>query len=104
MADRLTTAIRSLRNLTLFFIAGTAVGAYGAYGSEHAKIEHLESLSDRGIVSAMDIDHNRYRYACIDAAVALDLQQRAIQHDEEMAAALAASEAFPKLKKAKVTR
>ena len=86
MTENINAAIRSFRNLTIFFIAGAAVGAYGEYGIAHAKIEHLESLSDRGIVSAMDIDHNRYRYACIDAAVALDLQQRAIAHDEQLAA------------------
>ncbi len=81
--------LRHLRMLSLVFLAGGATGAYAAYGYEHQATEHLASLADRGYCAAKDVDHNRYWYACQDAAVALELQSRAIQHDEETAAILA---------------
>ena len=88
--------LHTSRWCTLWFLAGTAVGAYNAYSFEHGTLKHLESLVfDRGYCGDWDVDHNRHVYPCRDAAVAMDLQAKAVEYDRETAAILKDLQAKP---------
>jgi hypothetical protein len=78
----------TVRRVTIAFIVGGGVGAYGSYNLEHYNTEHLGSLADRGYCAARDVDHNRYWYACQDAFIAAQLQQQDAARAQESLAAI----------------
>ncbi len=66
---------------------GAAGGAWSVYQYVHAPFVH--AVVDRGFCGQRDPFNTAFMYNCRDAAVAMTLQQQAIEHDQEAAAILA---------------
>ncbi len=78
---------------------GAAGGSYAVYQYVHAPFVH--AVVDRGFCGQRDPFNTAFMYNCRDAAVAMTLQQQAIEHDQEAAAILADMSAKPPSKRGK---
>jgi hypothetical protein len=92
---------RTTKMLVWTFLSGAAAGAYGAYDYAYKPLER--AVIDRGYCGDRDnVFGWPHMYDCRDSAIAMDLQAKAIERDQEQAAILAdMQKTQPKLVKAK---
>lgn len=76
------------KRLCMAYLLGAAMGAYYVYNLEHRVTEHLKDIAARGWCGQRDIEQTLYWFACQDAAIANELNQRDMAHDQETAAIL----------------
>lgn len=70
---------------TLVFLAGTIVGAYGLYNKVLLPFE--TAVIDQGYCGDRDLVFGfPHMYGCRDSLAAMELQQRSIQYDHDLAA------------------
>ncbi len=77
--------LKTLRTLSLIFLAGGATGAYGEY--RHGT-EHVMSLALKGNCVQPDVDNQPRWFACADYYIATELQRRDAERDAEVTAVL----------------
>lgn len=78
--------LRTLRTISLIFLAGSATGAYGEWNYLHKESERTLSVALRGYCAQRDVTGQPYWYSCQDALIAAELTQRDIARDQETAA------------------
>lgn len=80
--------LKTIRTISLIFLAGTATGAYTAYGYEHANTEHVMGLVLKGGCAQPDLDKQPRWFQCADYYIATQLQHQDEQRDAEVTAVL----------------
>ena len=86
---------RFIRTLSMFFLMGSATGAYGEWRYEHGQAERIQAIALRGYCAQRDPMGTPFWYNCQDAAIAAELTSRAIEHDDEIAKLISATEHQP---------